>query len=93
MMGPNAKSILGHPTMGVYVPSMVWTPEYRHSTGSTLIIFVSNRYDPEDNTRSYDKLLVLAGHGDLGCCARCGKPTQPNISVGQSGSALRNARP
>jgi dTDP-4-dehydrorhamnose 3,5-epimerase-like enzyme len=48
---------LDRPTFGVYVPPMVWATEYKHSTDSTLLVFASHHYDPEDYIRDYNDFL------------------------------------
>lgn len=48
---------LGDPSVGIYVPPMVWATEYKHSHDSTLMVFASDRYDPNDYIRDYDEFL------------------------------------
>lgn len=52
--------ILDRPTLGVYVPPMVWAVEHQHSWDSTLMVFASDPYDPDDYIRDYDEFLRLA---------------------------------
>lgn len=52
---------LHHPTIGIYVPPMVWTTEYKHSADSILMVFASDHYDPADYLRDYDEFLRLVG--------------------------------
>lgn len=52
--------LLDRPTFGVYVPPMVWATEYKHSPDSTLLVFASHHYAPEDYIRNYDEFLILA---------------------------------
>ena len=47
------------PTIGIYVPPMVWATEYNHSFDSALMVFASHRYDPADYIREYDEFLRL----------------------------------
>ena len=54
--------VLERPTQGIYVPPMVWAAEYGHSSDSTLMVFASDFYDPEDYIRVYDDFLRLK-HG------------------------------
>lgn len=48
---------LDHPTVGIYVPPMVWATEYKHSHDSTLMVFASHSYDAADYIRDYDEFL------------------------------------
>lgn len=54
---------LNHPTVGIYIPPMVWATEYKHSTDSTLMVFASDHYDPEDYIRDYDEFLSMVSPG------------------------------
>ena len=49
---------LDRPTLGVYVPPMVWAVEHQHSWDSTLMVFASEHYDPEDYIRDYAGFLA-----------------------------------
>ncbi|MFZ4592617.1 MAG: sugar 3,4-ketoisomerase [Verrucomicrobiaceae bacterium] len=53
---------LTSPTIGIYVPPMVWATEYNHSSDSALMVFASHRYDPADYIRKYDEFLDLVKH-------------------------------
>jgi UDP-2-acetamido-3-amino-2,3-dideoxy-glucuronate N-acetyltransferase len=50
---------LDRPTLGIYVPPMVWATEYKHSHDSTLMVFASHHYDPNDYIRDYGEFLAL----------------------------------
>jgi len=50
---------LNDPTMGIYVPPMIWATEYDHSADSTLMVFASERYEPADYIRDYAEFLQL----------------------------------
>lgn len=54
--------LLDRPTLGVYVPPMVWATEYKHSTDSTLLVFASHAYDPGDYIRDYSEFLECVKH-------------------------------
>jgi dTDP-4-dehydrorhamnose 3,5-epimerase-like enzyme len=47
--------VLDRPTLGIYVPPMVWAAEYGHSFDSTLMVFASHYYDSEDYIREYSE--------------------------------------
>lgn len=49
--------LLDRPTFGVHVPAMIWATEYKHSPDSTLMVFTSDYYDPEDYIRDYQEFL------------------------------------
>lgn len=49
--------LLDRPTFGVHVPAMIWATEYKHSPDSTLMVFASDYYDPEDYIRDYQEFL------------------------------------
>ena len=50
---------LDRPTLGIYVPPMVWALEYKHSADSTLMVFASHHYDPDDYIRDYAEFRRL----------------------------------
>lgn len=51
------------PTIGIYVPPMVWATEYNHSSDSALMVFASHRYDPADYIREYEEFRRLVKQG------------------------------
>lgn len=53
---------LDRPTLGVYVPPMVWASEYQHSPDSTLMVLASHPYEPEDYIHRYDEFLDLTSN-------------------------------
>lgn len=54
---------LDRPTIGLHVPPMVWATEYKHSADSTLLVFASEYYDPDDYIRDYREFLLLVKGG------------------------------
>jgi acetyltransferase-like isoleucine patch superfamily enzyme/dTDP-4-dehydrorhamnose 3,5-epimerase-like enzyme len=50
--------VLDRPTMGIYVPPMVWASEYRYEEGAVLLVLASHPYDPDDYIRRYDDFLA-----------------------------------
>jgi UDP-2-acetamido-3-amino-2,3-dideoxy-glucuronate N-acetyltransferase len=50
--------VLDRPTMGIYVPSMVWASEYRYEEDAVLLVLASHPYDPDDYIRRYDDFLA-----------------------------------
>jgi acetyltransferase-like isoleucine patch superfamily enzyme/dTDP-4-dehydrorhamnose 3,5-epimerase-like enzyme len=54
--------LLDGPHVGLYVPPMVWTSQYRYSADAVLLVLASDVYDAGDYIRSYDEFLEsLAG--------------------------------
>ncbi len=50
--------VLDRPTLGIHVPPMTWATEYKHSADSTLLVFASDFYDPEDYLRDYQEFVA-----------------------------------
>ena len=45
--------ILDNPSVGIYVPPMIWGTQYDYSVDGALLVFASEHYDPSDYVRSY----------------------------------------
>jgi len=60
--------LLDEPTLGLYVPPMVWSIQYKYSPDSVLAVLASAPYDPDDYIRDYEEFLRLAlpGRGAAG---------------------------
>jgi dTDP-4-dehydrorhamnose 3,5-epimerase-like enzyme len=55
--------LLDRPTLGLYVPPMIWAIEYRYSSDAVLVVFASHHYDPADYIRDYGEFrAALNGH-------------------------------
>jgi len=52
--------LLDAPSVGLYLPPMVWSILYRFSPDATLAVFASDAYDPADYVRDYERFLELA---------------------------------
>jgi len=50
--------LLDDPTLGIYVPPMVWASQFRYEPSSVLLVLASHPYDPEDYIREYDSFLA-----------------------------------
>ena len=50
--------LLDQPDLGLYVPPMVWTTQYKFSTDAVLLVLASDKYDPEDYIRDYSEYLA-----------------------------------
>jgi acetyltransferase-like isoleucine patch superfamily enzyme len=51
--------ILDAPNLGLYVPPMTWTVQYKYSRDGVLLAFTSALYDPADYIRDYAEFLAL----------------------------------
>lgn len=61
---------LDHPTLGVHLPPMVWSTQYRHSSDAILLVLASEHYDPDDYIRDYQEFLdelKPGGGSSTGC--------------------------
>jgi acetyltransferase-like isoleucine patch superfamily enzyme len=52
--------LLDGPQLGLYVPPMVWTSQFRYSSDAMLLVLASDVYDADDYIRSYDDFLAAA---------------------------------
>lgn len=51
--------ILDDPAVGLYIPPMVWSIQYKYSPDAVLAVLASAPYDPADYIRNYDEYLDL----------------------------------
>ena len=51
---------LDRPSLGIYVPPMIWATEYKHTADSALLVFASRSYEPDDYIREYPLFRRLA---------------------------------
>jgi acetyltransferase-like isoleucine patch superfamily enzyme/dTDP-4-dehydrorhamnose 3,5-epimerase-like enzyme len=49
--------LLDRADVGLYVPPMVWTTQYKYSQDAVLLVLASDAYDPDDYIRNYDEFL------------------------------------
>lgn len=57
--GTNSEEILlDDPTIGLYLPPMIWAVQYKYSADALLLVFASEHYDPADYVRDYDEFLA-----------------------------------
>jgi UDP-2-acetamido-3-amino-2,3-dideoxy-glucuronate N-acetyltransferase len=45
--------ILDNPSVGLYMPPMIWGTQHSYSTDGALLVFASHYYDPNDYIRDY----------------------------------------
>jgi UDP-2-acetamido-3-amino-2,3-dideoxy-glucuronate N-acetyltransferase len=58
--------VLDEPTLGVYVPPLVWASQFRYDTDSVLLVLASHPYDASDYIREYDAFLREVGDAASG---------------------------
>jgi acetyltransferase-like isoleucine patch superfamily enzyme/dTDP-4-dehydrorhamnose 3,5-epimerase-like enzyme len=61
--------VLDAPSLGLYLPAMVWGTQHRYSADAVLLVFASDPYDADDYIRSYDAFLAAlsaGADGDVG---------------------------
>ena len=45
---------LDNPSIGIYMPPMIWGRQWQYSADAALLVFASDHYDPDDYIRDYD---------------------------------------
>jgi hypothetical protein len=50
---------LSKPSVGIYLPPMVWGRQWQYSADAALLVFASELYDPADYIREYDTFIKL----------------------------------
>lgn len=56
-----AEVLLDDPTLGVYIPPMVWGSQFCYERGAVLLVLASHAYDPDDYIREYEAFLREVG--------------------------------
>lgn len=51
--------VLDHPSLGLYLPPMVWGVQHKYSADALLLVLASDHYDPADYIRDYAEYLRL----------------------------------
>jgi hypothetical protein len=49
--------LLNKPSVGIYVPPMIWSRQFQYSADAALLVFASELYDPDDYIREYSAFL------------------------------------
>jgi len=44
-------------SLGIYIPPLVWSVQYKHSPDAVLLVFASDPYDPDDYIRNYQEFV------------------------------------
>ncbi len=52
--------VLDDPTLGIYIPPLVWGSQFRYDATSVLLVLASHEYDAADYIREYDVFLAEA---------------------------------
>lgn len=55
-----AEVLLDNPTLGVYIPPLVWGSQFRYDADAVLLVLASHPYDSEDYIREYGSFLAEA---------------------------------
>jgi len=55
-----AEVLLDDPTLGVYIPPLVWGSQFSYEPDSVLLVLASHPYDASDYIREYDVFLAEA---------------------------------
>jgi acetyltransferase-like isoleucine patch superfamily enzyme len=50
---------LDQPTLGIYLPPMIWSIQYKYTADAILLVLASDIYDPMDYIRDYDEFISL----------------------------------
>lgn len=51
--------LLNSPGLGIHVPPMVWSVQYKYSLDAVLLVLASDVYDPDDYIRDYEAYLTI----------------------------------
>ena len=58
--GRNKESfLLDHPSLGLYLPPMIWASQSEYSADASVLVLASDPYEAEDYIRTYDTFLSL----------------------------------
>jgi hypothetical protein len=51
--------VLDSPTIGLYLPPMVWGIQYKYTEDAVMLVLASDKYDPASYVRDYAEFLEL----------------------------------
>jgi hypothetical protein len=51
--------VLDSPTVGLYLPPMVWGIQYKYTEDAVMLVLASDKYDPASYIRDYSEFLEL----------------------------------
>lgn len=49
--------VLNSPSVGLYVPAMIWATQYQYSRSASLVVMASHAYDSDDYIRDFDAFV------------------------------------
>jgi UDP-2-acetamido-3-amino-2,3-dideoxy-glucuronate N-acetyltransferase len=49
--------LLDEPSLGLYLPPMIWGSQFRYDPHAVMLVFASHPYDPDDYIREYESFL------------------------------------
>ncbi|MEA3174842.1 MAG: hypothetical protein QOF42_2253 [Gammaproteobacteria bacterium] len=52
--------LLDKPSVGIYLPPMIWGKQWQYSADAALLVFASEPYDPSDYIREYEAFVKAA---------------------------------
>jgi hypothetical protein len=55
---------LNKPSVGIYLPPMIWGRQWQYSADAALLVFASELYDPADYIREYDTFITVVRGSD-----------------------------
>jgi UDP-2-acetamido-3-amino-2,3-dideoxy-glucuronate N-acetyltransferase len=50
---------LDKPNLGIYLPALIWSVQYKHSSDAVVLAFASEPYDPNEYIREYSEFQEL----------------------------------
>lgn len=59
-----AEVLLDEPTVGLYIPPLIWASQFGYEDRSVLLVLASDPYDPADYVRQYDAFLKEAAKNE-----------------------------
>lgn len=76
---------LDSPSVGVYVPAMIWRISYKYSSDAVLLVFASSHYDPNDYIRDYEDFIKSVNkqrlHSDPAPAKQSSSPRPPETTT------------
>ncbi len=80
--------MLDTPALGLYLPPLIWSVQYRFSTDATLAVLASDPYDPADYIRDYEAFLALRTRARADSATRSGRRPRRSWCPRQDQAAL-----
>ena len=61
--------MLNRPELGLFVPPMTWTTQYKYSADAVLMVLASDVYHEDDYIRDLDQYLAEVSRPNVNCVA------------------------